>query len=254
MADMTYDSVRYLSLRGRGVLITGGASGIGEAMARGFAAQGARVDILDVDDHAIARLTADVPGIAATRCDVCDTAALRAAIATIERDRGAIDVLVNNAARDDRHAMTDVRPEDWRRYLAVNLDHQFFATQCVSGYMIERGHGAVILMGSVSGMRGRAGMVGYTTAKAGINGMNKTLSRELGPSGIRVNCIVPGAILTERQEKLWVTPEMNQRFLDDQALKFRMEAHHVARMALFVASDECCGCTGANFVVDAGLT
>jgi NAD(P)-dependent dehydrogenase (short-subunit alcohol dehydrogenase family) len=110
------------------------------------------------------------------------------------------------------------------------------------------------MLGSVSWMRSQPGMVGYTTAKAAINGLTRTLARELGPQAIRVNCIVPGAILTERQEKLWLTPELNQQFLDLQALKFRLDASHVARMALFLGSDESGGATGANFVVDAGLT
>jgi NAD(P)-dependent dehydrogenase (short-subunit alcohol dehydrogenase family) len=150
--------------------------------------------------------------------------------------------------------MAEVEPEYWRRALALNLDHQFFATQAVAKGMGERGQGSVVMLGSVSWMRGRPGMVGYTTAKAAINGMTRTLARELGPSGIRVNCIVPGAILTERQKTLWLTPELNQQFLDLQSLKFRLDASHVARMALFLGSDESEGCTGANFVVDAGLT
>jgi NAD(P)-dependent dehydrogenase (short-subunit alcohol dehydrogenase family) len=110
------------------------------------------------------------------------------------------------------------------------------------------------MMGSISWMRGRPGLVAYTTAKAAINGLTKTLSRELGPFGIRVNCIVPGAVVTERQTKLWFSPETNQRFIDEQALKFRLDGSHIARMALFLASDESSGCTGANFIVDAGLT
>ena len=138
--------------------------------------------------------------------------------------------------------------------LALNLDHQFFATQAVAKAMAAAGGGSVIMLGSISWMRGRPGMVGYTTAKAAINGMTKTLARELGPSGIRVNCIVPGAIVTERQLKLWTTPEPNQQFIDLQALKFRLDASHVARMALFLGSDESAGATGANFIVDAGLT
>jgi NAD(P)-dependent dehydrogenase (short-subunit alcohol dehydrogenase family) len=120
--------------------------------------------------------------------------------------------------------------------------------------MKARGSGVVILLGSISWMRGMPGMVAYTTSKAAINGLNRTLARELGPDGIRVNCIVPGAILTERQKALWLTPESNQRFIDQQALKFRLDATHIARMALFLASDESGGCTGANFIVDAGLT
>ncbi|WP_018237614.1 SDR family NAD(P)-dependent oxidoreductase [Ensifer sp. BR816] len=249
----SYDTVRYTSLEDRNVLITGGASGIGEEMVKAFAAQRARVSFLDIDEVAGAK-TAEVTGADFLRCDITDIAALRSAIAAVEQRNGAIDVLVNNAGKDDRHALADVEPEYWRRALALNLDHQFFATQAVSRLMAERGAGSVIMLGSISWMRGRPGMVGYTTAKAAVNGMTRTLARELGPSGIRVNCIVPGAIVTERQLKFWTTPEQNQQFLDLQALKFRLDASHVARLALFLGSDESSGCTGANFVVDAGLT
>ncbi|WP_234819538.1 MULTISPECIES: SDR family NAD(P)-dependent oxidoreductase [Sinorhizobium] len=171
----------------------------------------------------------------------------------IERDLGAVNRPSHNAGKDDRHALADVEPDYWRRALALNLDHQFFATQAASRLMAAKGAGSVIMLGSISWMRGRPGMVGYTTAKAAINGLTRTLARELGPSGIRVNCIVPGAIVTERQLKLWTTPEQNQQFLDLQALKFRLDASHVARLALFLGSDESSGCTGANFIVDAGL-
>jgi NAD(P)-dependent dehydrogenase (short-subunit alcohol dehydrogenase family) len=248
-----YDSVRYGSLAGRRVVITGGASGIGAEMVAAFAQQGAEVAFLDLNREAGDR-TAAATGSAFYPCDLTDIAALRAAIAAIEAGPGAIDVLVNNAGKDDRHAMAEVEPEDWRRALAFNLDHQFFATQAVAKGMAARGRGAIVMLGSVSWMRGRPNMVGYTTAKAAINGLTRTLARELGPSGIRVNCIVPGAIVTERQLRLWTTPEQNQQFIDLQALKFRLDASHVARLALFLASDESAGCTGANFLVDAGLT
>jgi NAD(P)-dependent dehydrogenase (short-subunit alcohol dehydrogenase family) len=184
---------------------------------------------------------------------VTDIDALRTAIRAIAADL-PIAALINNAARDDRHAMADLEPDDWRRTLAVNLDHQFFASQEVARGMAERGAGSVVMMGSISWMRGRPGLVGYTTAKAAINGLTRTMARELGPSGIRVNCLVPGAIRTERQERLWASPEVSQGFIELQALKFRLDASHVARMALFLASDESGGCTGANFMVDAGLT
>ncbi|RDI59974.1 SDR family NAD(P)-dependent oxidoreductase [Microvirga subterranea] len=248
-----YATVQYRSLESRSVVITGGASGIGEEMVKAFAAQGAWVSFLDIDAERGGAL-ATATGAAFHACDVTDTARLREVLARIEAESGGIEVLVNNAGKDDRHALGEVEPEYWRRALALNLDHQFFATQAVSKGMAERGRGSVIMLGSISWMRGRPGMVGYTTAKAAINGMTKTLARELGPSGIRVNCIVPGAILTERQEKLWLTPELNQQFLDLQALKFRLNASHVAKLALFVASDESAGCTGSNFIVDAGLT
>jgi len=175
-------------------------------------------------------------------------------LARIESDHGGVDVLVNNAGKDDRHDMAEVEPDYWRRALALNLDHQFFATQAVAKGMAARGAGSVIMLGSISWMRGRPGMVGYTTAKAAINGMTRTLARELGPSNIRVNCILHGAILTARQKQLWLTPALNQQFLDLQPLQFRLDASHVARMALFLGSDESGGCTGANFIIDAGLT
>jgi len=248
-----YETVEYRSLVGRSVVITGGASGIGEEIVKAFVAQGAAVSFLDIDEER-GRALAAATGAAFSPCDVTDIAALRATLAECEAARGGIDVLVNNAGKDDRHAMAEVEPDYWRRALALNLDHQFFATQAVAEGMGRRGGGSVIMLGSISWMRGRPGMVGYTTAKAAINGLTRTLARELGPAGIRVNCIVPGAILTERQEKLWLTPELNQQFLDLQALKFRLDASHVARLALFLGSDESAGCTGANFVVDAGLT
>ncbi|MBD8065891.1 SDR family oxidoreductase [Devosia sp. PTR5] len=248
-----YATVQYGSLQDRAVLITGGASGLGQEMVKAYAAQGARVAFIDIDTEAGERTARDT-GTAFHRCDLTDIAALRSTIATIEGKLGGIDVLINNAGKDDRHAVGDVDPDSWRRTLALNLDHQFFATQAVVPGMSARGGGSIIMLGSVSWMRGRPNMIGYTTAKAAINGMTRSLARELGEHNVRVNCIVPGAILTERQERLWLTPELNQSFIDLQALKFRLDATHVARMALFLGSDESSGCTGANFIVDAGLT
>jgi len=255
---MIYDTVCYHSLKGRHVLITGGASGIGAAMVQAFCAQGAHVFFFDIDEEG-GRATATAQMKTRGRaefipCDVTDVAALRAAIATIENAHGALDVLVNNAGRDDRHHLDEVEPDYWRRVLALNLDHQFFATQAVAKGMSKRGAGSVIMMGSVSWMRGNPAMVGYTTAKAAINGLTRTLARDLGKQGIRVNCIVPGAIATERQKALWTDATQSQKFIDLQALKFRLDAAHVARLALFLGSDESAGCTGANFIVDAGLT
>jgi NAD(P)-dependent dehydrogenase (short-subunit alcohol dehydrogenase family) len=248
-----YSTVHYRSLQDRSVIITGGASGIGEEMVKAFVAQGARVSFIDIAMEPGSAL-ASATGATFHACDVTDIPALRGVLAKIEGDVGGIDVLINNAGKDDRHNMAEVEPDSWRRALALNLDHQFFATQAVTKGMAARGAGSIVMLGSISWMRGRPGMVGYTTAKAAINGMTRTLARELGPSNIRVNCIVPGAILTERQKQLWLTPELNQQFLDLQALKFRLDASHVAKMALFLGSDESGGCTGANFIVDAGLT
>lgn len=248
-----YDTVRYRSLAERHIVITGGASGIGAEMVRAFRAQGAKVGFLDIDGDA-GQAVAEETGARFFACDVTDIDALRATLGRIEAEDGPVRVLVNNAGRDDRHEVGSVEPDYWRHMLALNLDHQFFATQAVSAGMAGAGGGSVIMLGSISWMRGRAGMVGYTTAKAAINGLTRTLARELGPQAIRVNCIVPGAILTERQKKLWLTPELDRQFIDLQALKFRLDASHVARMALFLGSDESGGATGANFIIDAGLT
>jgi NAD(P)-dependent dehydrogenase (short-subunit alcohol dehydrogenase family) len=248
-----YDSVRYASLQDRSVLITGGASGIGAEMVAAFASQGSRVSFLDIDEAA-GRALAEQAKASFLACDVTDIAALRNAIAAVESSHSGIDVLINNAGKDDRQVFSDIEPASWHRMLRLNLDHQFFASQAVAKGMSARGRGSIVMLGSVSWMRGRPGMAGYTTSKAAINGLTRTLSRELGAAGIRVNCIVPGAILTERQAKLWLTPEMDKQFVELQALKFRLTAQHVARMALFLASDESAGCTGANFMVDGGLT
>jgi NAD(P)-dependent dehydrogenase (short-subunit alcohol dehydrogenase family) len=249
----TYDSASYRTLAGCRVLVTGGASGIGAEIVRAFSSQQAHVAFIDIDDAA-AQLMAELTQAAYHRCDLREIESLRRTIATIESEMGGIDVLISNAGRDDRHDLQAVEPEYWNECLALNLNHHFFAAQAVAAGMSRRGAGSIILMGSVSWMRGRPGMVGYTTAKAAINGLTRTLARELGAAGVRVNCIVPGAILTPRQERLWLTPQLNQQFLDLQALKFRLDASHVARMALFLASGESQGCTGANFIVDAGLT
>ncbi|HEY2401712.1 MAG TPA: SDR family oxidoreductase [Steroidobacteraceae bacterium] len=248
-----YDTVRYRSLEDESVLITGGANGIGAAMVEAFAVQGANVAFLDVDVVAGTAL-AQRTGARFVSCDLLDIDALRTAVREVEAAQDGVSVLINNAAKDDRQSFATLEPADWRRLLALNLDHQFFASQAVSEGMTRRGRGSIVMLGSVAWMRGTPGMATYTTAKAAINGLTRTLARELGPAGIRVNCILPGAILTERQRALWLTPQKDAEFVALQALKFRLSAEHVARMALFLASDESVGCTGANFVVDAGLT
>lgn len=249
----------YPSLRGKAVLITGGGSGIGGAFTEYFHAQGCRVAFFDIDDAASIALAARL-GTASgkepplyVRCDVTDVDMIRASVAQVEAALGPLGVLVNNAARDDRRAFLDTTPEEWDRDLAVNLRHQFFVTQAVARGMIAAGGGSIIMMGSISWMRGRNGMAGYTTSKAGINGLTRTLARELGDKNIRVNCVVPGAIVTERQKQLWLKPGDDQRFLDLQSLKIRLQPDEVARAALFLASDEACGITGQNLIVDAGI-
>jgi NAD(P)-dependent dehydrogenase (short-subunit alcohol dehydrogenase family) len=166
-----------------------------------------------------------------------DIAALRLTIAAVAEELGPIDVLINNAARDDRHKMEDVTPEYWDERFAVNLRHQFFAIQAVVPGMIAQGGGVIINMGSISWMRATPGMVAYTSAKAAINGLTRTMARELGPKNIRVNCVVPGAILTERQRKLWFDPEAEQKIVDNQCLDFRLQEDDVALRSGVLASD-----------------
>jgi len=245
----------YPSLAGKTVFVSGGGSGIGAAIVSRFAEQGCRVAFCDIDDESsqkvVARL-APAP-VRFHHCDLRDIASLRATIAAVAAEFGPIDVLINNAARDDRHNMEDVTSEYWDERFAVNLRHQFFAIQAVVPGMTAQRGGVIINMGSVSWMRATTGMVAYTAAKAAINGLTRTMARELGPKNIRVNCVVPGAILTERQRKLWFDPEAEQKIVDNQCLDFRLQADDVARPVVFLASDEARGMTGHNVIVDAGL-
>ena len=256
---MSLDNLaHYPSLVDKTIVITGGGSGIGGAMSVLFAEQRCSVVVLDIADEPSRQLVDGLcsAGKRATyfRCDLTDVAALQRTIHAVEAAHGDVHVLINNAARDDRQDLMTATVDYWDEAIAVNVRHHLFATQAVVPGMARNGGGSIINMGSVSWMRGRPGMVGYSTAKAAIHGLTRTLARELGPMNIRVNSLVPGATLTERQRALWRTPEEDRQFVDLQALKFRLEASDVARVALFMASDEARGCTGANFVVDAGLT
>ena len=253
---MAADSIaRYPDLAGRTVFVSGGGSGVGAAFVSLFAEQGCRVAFVDIAD-APSQALVDRLGADRTRfahCDVRDVAALRAVIAKVEKQWGPIRVLVNNAARDDRHRIEEITPDYWDENLATNLRHHFFAAQAVAPAMAAAGGGSIINLGSVSWMRGRPSMTVYATAKAAISGMTRVLARELGDRNIRVNAIVPGAVATERQLALWATPADEQRYLDQQCLKFRLSVDDVARTALFLASDESRAITGQNLIVDGGL-
>ena len=253
---MTY--ARYPSLRDRVVFISGGSSGIGAELVRAFVQQGSRVAFCGtrVDGGAALIEELQAAGHAApwyAACDVRDTHAYQALLRRVLVECGPVRVLVNNAGRDDRHAMEDVTPELWDERLALNLKHCFFAIQALAPAMAAAGGGSIINMGSVSWMRGRPHLVGYTTAKAGILGLTRTLARELGPRNIRVNALVPGAIVTERQTALHRDPVADQQFLDAQCLKIRLDSGHVARATLFLAADDSDGMTGQHVLVDAGI-
>jgi NAD(P)-dependent dehydrogenase (short-subunit alcohol dehydrogenase family) len=248
----------YPSLRDRTVFISGGSSGIGAELVRAFVAQGARVAFCGTRPDGGDALAAEAiaqghspPWYAA--CDVRDTARYQACLHDAIAALGPIRVLVNNAGRDDRHVMEDVTPEFWDDRIALNLKHYFFAIQAIAAPMAAAGGGSIVNMGSVSWMRGRPNLVGYTTAKAGILGLTRTLARELGARNIRVNAVVPGAIVTERQAALHRDEAADQQFLDGQCLKIRLDPGHVARATLFLAADDSDGITGQHVLVDAGL-
>ena len=238
---------RYPSLAGRSVLVTGGASGIGASMVEHFAHQGARVAFLDVDAEAGTAL-AERTHTRFVPADVTDIPALRGAIERV----GAVDVLVNNAARDDRHNWADVTPEYWDQRIAVNLRHQFFATQAVAPAMVASGRGSIVNMGSTSWRIGIGGMPAYVASKAAIEALTRSFARDLGPHRIRVNCVLPGWVMTERQLSLWVGPEVEEKLKQVQCLPDRLYPPDIARMVLWLASDDSRMATNQTFVVDAG--
>ena len=243
----------YPSLAGKTVVITGGGSGIGEVMVEGFARQKSRVFFLDVARDESKALVARLNnGAQFIHCDVTDIAALQKTLADIEVQAGPVSVLVNNAANDDRHRLEDVTPAYWEQRIAVNLRHLFFAAQSVVAGMKRAGGGSIINMGSVSWHSAIPDLSVYETSKAGIEGLTRALARELGQADIRVNCVVPGAIRTPRQMKLWHTPEEEANILAQQCLKARVDPIHVTAMVLFLASDDARMCTAHNYWVDGG--
>ena len=247
----------YPSLKDRVAFVTGGASGIGAAEVSSFAAQGARVAFVDIDDAAATQLVARIqaaghPAPFYQHCDVRDIPALQAAIAVVGEKLGPITVLVNNAAHDQRHRFEDVTVEYWDERQAINLRHQFFCIQAVAPMMRAACGGAIINFGSISWHTFAGGMPAYTTAKAGVEGLTKGMARDLGADNIRVNCVIPGWVMTERQIKLWLTPEAEENLLRLQCLKEKLGPDDLARMVLWLAADDSRMCTGQLFVVDAG--
>jgi D-xylose 1-dehydrogenase len=253
---MTDNLARYPSLRQRTVLVTGGASGIGAAIVEAFWQQGARVAFLDRDEEAAAKLLAQLGGGEGVplflSCDLTDIAALRAAVARAAAALSPITILVNNAARDDRHAIAAVTPEMWDGIMANNLRHQFFAAQAVIAGMEAAGGGAIVNLGSTSWVVGQGGMPGYLSAKAAIAGLTRALARDLGPKNIRVNSVLPGWTMTERQIALWLTPEGEKELMTRQCLKRRLMPRDVANMVLFLAADDGAMCTNQSYIVDGG--
>ncbi len=245
----------YPSLQGRTVLVTGGGSGIGESIVRHFLDQGSKVGFLDIDEassRALLRDLGDDGPAHYERCDLRDIASVKGAIDGVRKALGPITILVNNAARDDRHSIESVTSEYWDERIAVNLKHQFFCAQAVVPDMAAAGGGAIINMGSVSWMVGQGNMPCYTTSKSAIQGLTRALARDLGPHNIRVNSILPGWIMTQRQIDMWLTPEGEEELMTRQCIKRKLVPEDIARVVLFFASDEAGACSNQSYVVDGG--
>jgi NAD(P)-dependent dehydrogenase (short-subunit alcohol dehydrogenase family) len=247
----------YPSLKDRVVFVTGGGGGIGASIVEHFCQQGARVGFVDIDEAGSEAVVEQVAAAGLTkplfvRCDITDINALRISIGKVREALGPITVLINNAAHDQRHAIDEVTPDYWDDRIAVNLKHQFFAAQAVYPDMEAAGGGAIVNLGSVSWMIGQGGMPCYTTAKSAVAGLTRALARDLGPKNIRVNCVVPGWIMTQRQIDLWLTPESEAELMQRQCLKRKLVPADIARAVLFFASDDSGACTNQSYIVDGG--
>ncbi len=251
------DSAVYPSLRDRVVFITGGASGIGAAIVEHFCEQGSKVSFVDIDvtaAEALAQSIADrdLPRPRFIACDLKDIEALQKAIADVIEADGPITALINNAANDHRHTIDEVTPDYFDDRIAVNLRHQFFATQAVHGPMAEAGGGAIINIGSVTWLIGQGGMPCYSAAKAAVAGLTRSLARDLGPQNIRVNSVLPGWIMTQRQLDNWLTPEGEEELMTRQCLKRHLVPEDLAKVVLFFAADDSGICTNQNYIADGG--
>ena len=247
----------YPSLKEKVVLVTGGASGIGETIVENFLQQGSKVVFVDKDLENGLELESRLQNYEFKakfkECDLINIDELKRTINQIQSEIGPISILVNNAANDDRHDIDSVTPDYWDSRMNVNLRHYFFASQFAYKHMKDLKKGSIINIGSFSWMLGQGGMPGYTTAKSAIMGLTRSLARDLGIFNIRVNCIVPGWIITERQRKLWLTPEIEKQQLERQCIKRMLEPNDIAKPVLFFASDQSSGCTAQNYVVDGGI-
>ncbi|SIR07760.1 NAD(P)-dependent dehydrogenase, short-chain alcohol dehydrogenase family [Rhizobium sp. RU20A] len=255
---MPKSSPFYGDLAGKAVLVTGGASGIGASLVGAFCGQGARVGFLDIDAAAAEALIATLakgghtPAFLA--CDLRDAAAVTEAVTAMGERLGGLDILVNNAARDDRQDIDALTPESWDESQAVNLRHFFFAAQAALPFMRAAGGGAIVNFSSIAYLLNMGDIPAYATAKAGIVGLTRSLAGRLGPENIRVNCILPGMIVTERQKQLWLTEQSIARMVERQCLKRALAPQDLVGPCLFLASSASGGMTAQSIIVDGGAT
>ena len=256
MPDVMSNPARYPSLQDRGVLITGGATGIGATLVEEFAAQGARVGFIDIDtpsaEALVARLQSAGHAPAFVAADLTDIAALDRAIEALRQRTGPFTVLLNNAANDQRHSIESTTSQSWDAGIAVNLKHQFFAAKNVAADMKAAGGGSIVNFGSISWKLKQGGMPAYTTSKAAVQGLTRSLARDYGPFNIRVNTLVPGWVMTEKQIRLWLDEKGRQEIARGQCINKPLQPEHIARMALFLAADDSAMCTAQDFIVDGG--
>ena len=250
--------VKYFDLEKKVVFITGGGSGIGASIVEHFCEQQSKVFFVDINVEESEKLIKtcvdkklSIPTF--IKCDLKNIKETQNVIAKIIKENGPINILINNAANDTRHSIDEVTEEYWEDRINTNLKHFFFTIQAVKKSMIENSGGAIINMGSVSWMMGEGGMPAYTTSKAAILGMTRSFARDLGPYNIRVNSVVPGSIATERQIKMWLTPEYKKLILDKQCLKRQLTPAEVAQVVMFYSSEQSSGCTNHYYMVDAGI-
>jgi galactose dehydrogenase len=248
---------QYAELRDASVFITGGGTGLGAYFVYAFAAQGARVTFVSLTAEPAAKLCAETERRTGQRprfiaCDIRDVAALQRAVSTAADEQGPICVLINNAARDDRHALESLTADSWDESLNTNLRPHFFTIQAVAAGMKQAQSGSIINVGSNSSLLGLAGYPAYVAAKSAIVGLTRALARELGPDGIRVNALIPGWVLTARQQQLWASPAGIEECLAQQCLKRSMQGPDVAGPALFLASHSAAMISGQALVVDGG--
>ena len=245
-------------LNGKTAVITGGATGIGATLVEEFAAQGARVGFIDIDDAAGTALVAKLGAARHTpvfvAADLTDIAALDRAINSIRQRTGALTALLNNAANDQRHSIESTTSESWDAGIAVNLKQQFFAAKNVAADMKAAGGGSIVNFGSVSWKLKQGGMPVYTTSKAAVQGLTRSLARDFGPFNIRVNTLVPGWVMTEKQRRLWLDEQGREDIARGQCINLPLMPEHIARMALFLAADDSAMCTAQDFIVDGGWT
>ena len=256
------DQTKYPSLKNRTVFITGGATGIGAAMVRAFSEQGAKVAFVDLAGNDAHDLVTNIEQSTGMRpwfrqLDITDIAALQSAIHDAAAELGPLHTLVNNAGNDMRHAPADVTPESWRNTMAINLDATFFAAQTAAELMTKQDNeqgGSIINFSSINALLGPTNMPGYVAAKAGIMGLTKSLAKDFGGANIRVNAILPGWVVTQKQLDTWLTSEAEAAWMEQVALQKRLLPADVANLALFLAADDSSMMTGQSLTIDGGRT